>query len=246
MLLPTFRRPSVSSIREFLVRQARLPLTYAMAGTLADEPPPGYRANPASGSGWAGGRRPSTRRGRRCGAGSSSPGGGWSCASPTCPSSPAGSSPCWPAAWGVVAQRLPDRLRRGRGWARRLLRVRLRHPPRARRGGRGAVPGRVGPGRRLGLVRPVVLLPAQRLARPPGRRISPRGPRRDSPASPSRRCAAPSSGDSADRDRPREDEGPARTSLRRTGAYTPEGYVSGIFSRSGRRCSGCRARVSSM
>ncbi len=44
MLLPTFRRPSGPSIREFLVRQARLPPTYAMAGTLADEPPPGYRA----------------------------------------------------------------------------------------------------------------------------------------------------------------------------------------------------------
>ena len=44
MLLPTFHRPSVPSIREFLVRQARFPPTYAMAGTLADEPPPGYRA----------------------------------------------------------------------------------------------------------------------------------------------------------------------------------------------------------
>ena len=45
MLLPTFHRPSVPSIREFLDRQARLRPTYAAAGTLAGEPPPGYRAN---------------------------------------------------------------------------------------------------------------------------------------------------------------------------------------------------------
>ena len=47
MLLPTFQRPSVPSIREFLDRQARLPLTYAATGTLTGEPPPGYRANRA-------------------------------------------------------------------------------------------------------------------------------------------------------------------------------------------------------
>jgi uncharacterized protein (UPF0548 family) len=47
LLLPTFHRPSVPSIREFLDRQARLPPTYAAAGTLTGEPPPGYRANRA-------------------------------------------------------------------------------------------------------------------------------------------------------------------------------------------------------
>jgi uncharacterized protein (UPF0548 family) len=44
LLLPTLRRPSPPSIRAFLDRQAGLPLTYAAAGTTADEPPPGYRA----------------------------------------------------------------------------------------------------------------------------------------------------------------------------------------------------------
>ena len=47
MPLPMFHRPSVPSIREFLDRQDRLPPTFAASGTLADEPPPGFRANRA-------------------------------------------------------------------------------------------------------------------------------------------------------------------------------------------------------
>lgn len=47
MLLPMIRRPSESSIRAFLDRQAGLATTDAASGTLADEPPPGYRANRA-------------------------------------------------------------------------------------------------------------------------------------------------------------------------------------------------------
>ena len=47
MLLPTFHRPTEPTIRAFIDRQARLATTYAASGTLADEPPPGYRANRA-------------------------------------------------------------------------------------------------------------------------------------------------------------------------------------------------------
>jgi uncharacterized protein (UPF0548 family) len=45
LLLPTLQRPSVPAIREFIDRQAELPLTYTAVDARAGEPPSGYRAS---------------------------------------------------------------------------------------------------------------------------------------------------------------------------------------------------------
>ena len=155
----SLRRPSDATVREFLAAQSKLGFTYAAVGATATCPPRVMRWI-TPGSSWERARRSSRGPRPPWGDGSSSAWAGWRRGHPR-PRSETGE------VVAVVARGL------GLWWlnACRIVyvvdepgpvsryRVRLRDAPGSRRDGRGAVPRRMGPGERGGLVRHPGLLP---------------------------------------------------------------------------------------
>ena len=145
----SLRKPSADTIRDFLAAQAKLDFTYAAVGATAAVPPAGYVVDHTRiklGEGRGG-----LRSGQGCpGAlGAVPPGlGGGMAPGDADPGGP-GRGGDRPALRPVVAQRLPDRVRRGRGGAGQAVRLRLRHAAGPRRVGRGAVHRRVAPRRTM-------------------------------------------------------------------------------------------------
>ena len=172
----SLRRPSAATIREFLAAQAKLDFTYPAVGATAAVPPAGYvvdhtRIKLGEGEAVFRAARAALRRWEQFRL-------GWVEAWP--PETPI-------RAGEVVAVRGPAL---GLWWlnACRIVYVVDEEGPVTRFGfaygtlpghagsGRGAVPGRVGPGRRRGVVRHPGLLPPARLPDPAGLPVHAEGP----------------------------------------------------------------------
>ena len=154
------RRPTAEAIRAFLAAQARLDLTYSAVGATATNPPAGYvvdhtRIKLGEGEKVFAAAKAALERWQQFRL-------GWVEACPEDTPIKEGQVVAILARsiglWWLNACRIV--VRRGRGRAGEALRLRLRHAAGPCRERGGAIPGRVGPGRRQRVVRHPGLLPA--------------------------------------------------------------------------------------
>jgi hypothetical protein len=131
------RKPAAEKLRDFLAAQSKLDFTYSAVGATASVPPAGYvvdrtRLKLGAGARTFAAAKAAVERWQHFRLGWVET---WPQDTPRRPGRGGDRSAFRP----LVAQRMSNRLRRGRGGAGHTIRLRLRHAAATRRVGRGAV-----------------------------------------------------------------------------------------------------------